>query len=212
MQSSGVEEYLLGVQVLDGTKAYVTGPFGTFLSTSDGGTNWVKHEFQWRKLISSVFEESHMQKIEPNLNAVRFVRPEIGWVVGEFGLILHTRDGGQTWTVQRSGSSLPDLFGLIFLDEHRGWAMGQRGTVIRTNDGGQHWLPVNLETSRDIYGACFEGQRIALVGDRIFLMTENGGSTWTRRDVAENAVINGIAFASTHVILVGQAGLIKSVQ
>ena len=35
------------------------------------------------------------------LNDVEFVDDRLGWAVGEFGVVLATRDGGATWTTQR---------------------------------------------------------------------------------------------------------------
>lgn len=209
MQSSGTKNYLLGVQALDEAKAYAVGAFGTVLSTSDGGTTWMKCNFPWEKLIPQIIEE--YTNVEPNLNAVHFLTKEIGWVVGEFGLILHTRDGGRTWTSQRSGGNLASLFAVIFRDEHRGWAIGQRGALIWTKDGGQHWFPSKLGIDEDLYAASLAGERMVVVGDRVFLTTENGGSTWTRKDFAESLVLTGVALMSKTATVVGQGGVIRIV-
>ena len=150
-------------------------------------------------------------KIEPNLNAVHFVTQEIGWVVGEFGLILHTRDGGRTWTSQRGGGKLPQLCAVIFRDEHQGWAVGQQGTLIWTKDGGQHWYPSKIGIDRDLYAVGLEGKHMVTVGDHVSLTTENGGSAWTRKDFAENAVLTGVAIMSNGVTVVGQGGVIRRV-
>lgn len=41
--------------------------------------------------------------VHGSLNAVHMLNDKQGWAVGEFGTILHTVDGGQNWTVQKSG-------------------------------------------------------------------------------------------------------------
>jgi photosystem II stability/assembly factor-like uncharacterized protein len=210
MQSSGIKDYLLGVHALDENRAYVVGPFGTFLATADGGTTWKKSGFSWEKLIPRILEEVG-SKIEPNLNAVHFVTQEIGWVVGEFGLILHTRDGGRTWTSQRGGGKLPQLCAVIFRDEHQGWAAGQQGTLIWTKDGGQQWNPSKIGIDRDLYAVALEGKHMVTVGDHVSLTTENGGSTWTAKDFAENAVLTGVALMSNEATVVGQGGVIRRV-
>jgi photosystem II stability/assembly factor-like uncharacterized protein len=204
-------DYLLGVQALDKNKVCAVGAFGTFLSTSDQGRTWKKYEFPWERLMSPIAKEFG-GKIEPNLNSVHFITPEIGWTVGEFGLILHTRDGGRTWALQRSGSKLAPLFAVIFHDERRGWAMGQGGTLIWTKDAGQHWFPSKREIGRDLYAATVEGERAVVVGDRVFLKTENGGSTWTQRDFTENLVLNDVAFMSKGATVVGQHGVIRIIE
>lgn len=208
---SEVPNSLFGVQAVSKTKAHAVGAFGTLLSTSDGGKNWMKCKFSWEKLTPRLVQTISAQ-VEPNLNALYFVSEKIGWVVGEFGLVLHTRDGGQTWTSQRSGPDLPVLFAVIFLDEHRGWAMGQLGSFIWTKDGGKNWLPCNVDINRDLYAACFEGGRMVVVGNRIFLKTENEGSTWTRKDFTENLVLNGVALMSNVATAVGQSGVITQIK
>ena len=35
---------------------------------------------------------------------VQFIDPKTGWIVGEFGKIYHTKDGGETWTEQQESS------------------------------------------------------------------------------------------------------------
>jgi serine protease Do len=38
------------------------------------------------------------------LAEVNFVAPKSGWIVGRGGAILHTEDGGRTWSQQKSGT------------------------------------------------------------------------------------------------------------
>ncbi len=210
MQRPG-EEQLLGVQALDKTKAYAVGAFGHFFSTSDGGKTWNRYKFTWEKLIPRIIEELG-GNIEPNLNSVHFVTKDSGWIVGEFGLILNTKDGGRTWALQRAGRDLPQLCAVIFRDERRGWAIGQKGTLLWTKDGGQHWLQNDLGIKRDLYGAAFEGERVVFVGDRLFLKTEDGGSTWIKKDFSENVVFNGVSLMSKNATAVGLGGVIRPLE
>ena len=43
------------------------------------------------------------------LTAVQFVTPELGWCVGHLGVVLQTRDGGQTWVKQLDGLRVASL-------------------------------------------------------------------------------------------------------
>ena len=49
--------------------------------------------------------------------------------MGTGGTILVTRDGGQTWEAQDSGTAA-DLSAVAFSDASRGWAAGEAGTVL----------------------------------------------------------------------------------
>jgi photosystem II stability/assembly factor-like uncharacterized protein len=204
-QNSSTKDQLLGVYALRPTQVFAVGAFGTLLSTSDGGRSWSKHELKWDALIERIVKESGY--VEPNLNAVYFSSPEIGWVVGEFGLVLNTKDGGQTWTSQRYGSDLPQLYAVKFLDTQRGWATGQAGNLIQTRDGGQHWSAVELETKRDLYDVALEDERGVIVGDRVVFVSHDGGSSWKSMGAnPQDQWLSGVALKSSEALAVGQAG------
>jgi photosystem II stability/assembly factor-like uncharacterized protein len=82
-------------------------------------------------------------KEDIRLNDVFFVTPEEGWVSGQFATILHTTDGGQTWTAQLGGdpqSPEGEIGMLSFLDQRHGWAVqGQK--LLATSDG-ENWSAV----------------------------------------------------------------------
>jgi photosystem II stability/assembly factor-like uncharacterized protein len=207
-QSSGTDEQLLGVQALSETEAWVVGAFGTILSTSDGGKNWNRQTLNWKKLIPRVFEES--LALEPNLNGVHFVNRKVGWVVGEFGLILCTNDGGQSWISQRYDIGFPQLCATKFQDHRTGWAVGQKGSLIRTLDGGQHWVPLKVGTEKDLYAISLHDQYGVVVGDGIVLKTKDGGSTWEMVESIPDHWFSGAAIMnmSKAALVVGQAGAI----
>ncbi len=204
-QNSGTKDQLLGVHTPSPLHAFAVGAFGTVLSTSDAGHRWQKHELKWDELIAQIIKDSGY--VEPNLNAVHFSTPEIGWIVGEFGLVLHTRDGGQTWVSQRYGSDLPQLYAVKFFDDGRGWAVGQAGNLIQTADGGQHWSSVQLETKRDLYDLSIEDQHGVIVGDGVILASRDGGASWkSAGGQQKDHWLSGVALTSSEAIAVGQSG------
>lgn len=79
------------------------------------------------------------------LTDVFFVNEQVGWVSGEKGTILHTRDGGTTWKPQLGGdpkSAGPVISDLFFIDEKHGWAaQRQFNKLLRTTDG-ESWEEV----------------------------------------------------------------------
>ncbi len=60
------------------------------------------------------------------------------WACGDDGVIIHTTDGGATWTRQESGVSVM-LWGIDFIDANTGWCVGADGTILGTTDGGATW-------------------------------------------------------------------------
>jgi len=63
-----------------------------------------------------------------------------GWAVGLGGVILHSLDGGVSWSIQNSNTS-ENLFGVSFVNNVQGWVAGENGTILITNNGG---VPVEL--------------------------------------------------------------------
>lgn len=205
VQASGIKDQLLGVHALNSTNAHVVGAFGTLLSTSDGGQNWIRHEIKWDQLIGKIINE--FGYIEPNLNSVHFSSQMKGWIVGEFGLVLHTEDGGNTWTAQRYGSDLPQLYSVKFADDQRGWAVGQAGSLIHTNDGGKRWTAVEINPKRDLYSLSVDGQHCIIVGDGIAFGSDDAGSSWKEiRLNSEDQWLGGVFIKQRTAIAVGPGG------
>ena len=78
----------------------------------------------------------------------------MGLVVGRYGRILRTTDGGITWTKIDSPTTA-HLHGLSFnhenthsgedydsVEENTGWAVGDRGTILQTDDRGLTWREI----------------------------------------------------------------------
>jgi photosystem II stability/assembly factor-like uncharacterized protein len=207
-QKSGTEDQLLGVHAVTPLRVFIVGAFGTLLSTSDGGRSWNKHDVKWDDLIERVIKETGY--VEPNLNAIYFNSAENGWIVGEFGLVMHTRDGGSSWVAQRYGSDFPQLYAIEFQDDRNGWAVGQAGSVIQTRDGGQRWSAVDMESKRDLYDLSFDGARGVIVGDGVVLATQGADPRWIAIDAKQiDRWFTGVLLSSRDAIAVGQAGTTK---
>ncbi len=211
LQQSGVREQLLSVQAMSPKQAFVVGAFGTILSTSDGGVTWRNHRLSWEKLIPRIIKE--VGYMEPNLYAIYFITPELGWIVGEFGLVLHSRDGGQTWISQRYGDNLAQLLDVKFRDSRRGWAIGQDGVFAQTYDGGRHWLEVDIGTKQSLYGISLDGDRGVIVGEGVIFKTNNGGSSWVRWEpFPVNLSLSGVALTNRGAVAVGEMGFIRVIE
>lgn len=79
-------------------------------------------------------------KEDLDLTDVFFANDQTGWVTGEHGTILHTKDGGDTWMPQLGGdlqSAEQPIHDLRFVDGTHGWA-NQRNKLLRTTDG-ENW-------------------------------------------------------------------------
>lgn len=101
--------------------------FGKIVITSNSGTRW---------------EE---QSLLTYIAKVEFVDPSHGWAVARSdsgGRIIHTKDGGKSWTIQRY--DLEDvglLSGISFVDSLHGWAISglTYPWLLQTTNGGETW-------------------------------------------------------------------------
>lgn len=111
-----------------------------------------------------------------NLNEVKFVSINIGYIVGNNGTMLKTTDGGNTWNPLSVGS-FENLTSVCFLDNEIGFVSGV-GFVLKTNDGGITWetLDLNITSSSEIY---FIDNLIGFIGtaNKIYKTTD-GGDNW----------------------------------
>ena len=58
-------------------------------------------------------------------NDIHFINNQEGWVVGDFGVIGNTTDGGTLWVTQTNPDTQDrSLYGVFFLDSNYGWAVG----------------------------------------------------------------------------------------
>ena len=210
-RDSTTAQRLLKGQALNALNYFAVGAFGTFLSSGDGGVTWHAHKLPWDQLVSRLTDE--FGHIEPNLNAVWFVTPQRGWIVGEFGLVLRTDDGGTTWNADKYGADLPQLYDVVFQNDSDGWIAGQLGTLMRTSDGGRSWNTIKLTTTNDLQGLGLRSGWCVAVGDRIAILVRDGGdeSPQILPDLRDS-VLSSVAWNANDPIAVGAAGTIVPIK
>jgi photosystem II stability/assembly factor-like uncharacterized protein len=95
----------------------------TIMRTTDGGNTW--------NVLPT-------KKGEPIYNI--FVKGDRGWIVGNKGTYLLSRDAGTTWERQPETIKSKLLFANVsFSSPSKGWIVGAQGTILRTVDGGDTW-------------------------------------------------------------------------
>lgn len=148
-QQSGTPLSLFDVDFVSVERGFAVGDLSTVVDTTDGGRSW-----RARKVAMStigVTEDMSLAITDPIFYGVDFIDEKTGWVVGEFGQIRSTRDGGETWEAQhgsllqgkfriyRDIMALPTLLCVRFRDTQHGIAIGTYGAIVSTDDGGKTW-------------------------------------------------------------------------
>ena len=210
---TGVKRELLSVDFATAERGVAVGDFGTMIRTEDGGKTWSKVALP----SDLTLPPDVVDIVDPGdvlLYDVDFSTPENGWVVGEFGVIFRTSDGGKTWTTQKSPVETT-LFGVHFADAHNGWAAGIEQVLLHTTDGGQVWrkaeVPGRTGFVLGLYDVAVQGSVGWAIGDSgLLLRSTDGGETWTRVDLPIKLAGNwfrGIALSpGTSGIIVGSDG------
>ncbi|MGE5353163.1 MAG: YCF48-related protein [Acidobacteriota bacterium] len=89
---------------------------------------------------------------------------------------------GQTWTLQKSGTS-NQLRHVFFVDANTGWVVGDR-TILKTTDGGTNWTPQGTMplTSYLQIGCYFIDANTGWIGgEGGVYKTTDGGKTWNNQ-------------------------------
>lgn len=202
--------HLLDIHLVRPCVAFVAGAFGAVFSTTDCGDNWVRKNIPWSQIARRLVHEKG--PVEPDLNAVHFFDDQEGWVGGEFGLLLHTRDAGRTWTARRVGGDLPQVVAIRFADRRNGWAVGLRGTVLHTTDGGRIWTKIDVGTTRDLYSIWTLGRQGMIVGRGVALRTTDSGRKWTITEAFHGSKwLSGVAGTAGSVVAVGRPAAIRRI-
>src|SRR5439155_23242697 len=113
-----------------------------------------------------------------NFYAYSYAAPDHVCVVGEFGTIIASDDGGQTFHQQHAPVE-STLFGVHFVDAGRGWAVGIDGVILRTEDGGATWTSQPAPVAqRSFYDVVVRGQQGWIVGNSgtVLASTDGGAS------------------------------------
>ena len=186
--NSGIDRQLLDIHFADENRGLVVGDYGKMARTDDGGATWTAfHVPEDTKLPEDVAEV-----VEPGdvvLYGVHWADRNHVWVVGEFGVVLHSNDGGQTFHSQTSAAEAT-LFGVYFIDLQHGWAVGMESTMMVTSDGGETWTKIPVDAPKGFALALYEiainkdSQVGWAVGNNGFLLNSmDGGQTWQRVQV-----------------------------
>ena len=152
-------ENTLSIHCAPNGRLWVSASFGTLYWSDSSLAEW--NEF-------SLYEDLQF-------TAVRFVDATNGFAVGEFGTVLATTDGGDSWE-QRA--PIPNEFypmGADFLDATTGWVGGLDGVIWQTTDGGQSWQRQESVTSSPIYNIHANGHGVYAVGGSAKLVEFSGG-------------------------------------
>ncbi|MBF0101576.1 MAG: hypothetical protein HQK77_11780, partial [Desulfobacterales bacterium] len=163
---------LLDIAHPDMNTFVTVGERGHILVSKDKGHSWKQAKVPTRSMLTAVF----------------FANSTHGWAVGHDAVIVHTQDGGESWTRQFFAPEKEQpFFDVWFKDAQFGIAVGAYGLFMITKDGGKQWqeqdyeILENPEFGRAHLYCIVEGpdHKLFLCGESGFLARSNDYSeTW----------------------------------
>lgn len=151
------------------------------------------------------------------LTGVSFADALHGWAVGHWGTILRTEDGGETWALQRTDTSVDrPLFAVQAIDASRALAVGLWSLALVTDDA-HHWHPVQLPKPPDgrradcnLLGAFSRDGRVYVPAERgLVLSSVDGGTNWTYQSTGyAGSLWAGIALRDGTLLVGGLRGTV----
>ncbi|MDQ2820573.1 MAG: YCF48-related protein [Pseudomonadota bacterium] len=184
-----------------GSRVVAVGERGHVLLTDDGG---------------HTPHQALQVPVDTTLTAVSFADARHGWAVGHGGVIVHTDDGGERWTLQRQDKSVDQpLLTVYFRDRLNGWAAGLWSLLLVTRDGGTSWHRVALPPQEGAKRSDLNLLKIFPGPDgQIYIAAERGmvlasaddGSTWRYRDTGGKASLWTGSATGSGALLVGGLG------
>jgi len=177
-----------------GSRLVAVGQRGHVVYSTDSGTSWKQ---------ASV-------PVSSDLTAVFFVDDRQGWAVGHDGVILHTADGGEKWTLQLSGRVANDL--LITAMERRVGAEPTSEDAKKLLAEAQRYKEQGPDKPfLDVWFA--DAQNGYAVGAyNLIFRTRDGGNTWEswfdRTDNPKFFNLYAIRPAAGGLFVAGEGGLV----
>lgn len=212
---SPTDRSLYAVSFADEQVGWAVGADGTLLRSVDGGVTWAAQTAS----VSDGFGGA--APLETALFGVAAVSDHEAWAVGDFGVLLHTKDGSEWRQHPLSEETFGDgnlqeriLNAVDFTDRLNGWIAGEFGTTLRTTDGGDSWISERAVEGvvEDVYlmdvTSAGGGRATATGVGGVVIHTSDGGATWSSEGVPTTAGLFGVARKGSNLVVVGDRGVL----
>ena len=154
--------------------------------------------------------------VNPMLD-VWFEDADHGFVIGAYGMIFRTTDGGESWRDWSDQVANPSGYHLNGITDVTGGGLvivGEAGLILVSTDNGDTWEAQESPYTGSLFGVIGTGNvnEILTYGLRgnIFLST-NLGRSWTTLTNEAGATLNGGTVAKDgRIVLVGNGGVVLS--
>lgn len=150
--------------------------------------------------------------IEISFFDVLFSTADYGLVIGAYGAMLETKDGGNSWEYIGFKVPNPEGFHLNALTtdaENNIYVVGEAGLGIATSDQGKTWRSLVIDYPGSLFGIEVQGNTLYSYGLRgNMFVSKNKGENWQHLDTGvTNHIFSADWLNNKELLLVGAGGL-----
>ncbi len=216
---------LTSVQFVDAQQGWAVGHLGVVLHSADGGETWNKQldGIQAAQLALKAAQQRGDAKLlkaaewlvadgpdKPFLD-LYFSDRQHGYVVGAYGLILRTSDGGSSWQAWMGQVDNPEGLNLyaIRAQGEQLFIAGERGLLLRSSDGGQTFEALESPYEGSFFGllASRSGGLLAYGLRGNAWWSSDQGDSWQQLETGvESALAAGLELNDGRLLLASQSG------
>jgi len=177
-----------------GERLVAVGPRGHIVYSDNQGQDW---------------RQAHVP-VSADLNAVAFPNALEGWAVGNDGVVLHSRDGGASWSRQLDGRQI----GALVADHYQALAEAQPKDERWAQFAAEGQRLAQEGADKPLLGVWFADARHGYVVGvfNLILRTDDGGSSWVpmqdRTDNPQGLHLNAIRAVGDELYIAGEQGLL----
>jgi photosystem II stability/assembly factor-like uncharacterized protein len=198
LQVRAPERQVMQAAAQAGQRLVAVGERGLIVLSDDGGKSW---------------RQARQVPVSVTLTAISFADDKLGWAVGHGGVVLHSRDAGETWVKQADGATLAQA------------ALQAAEQALEQQAGSQpHFQAATLRALSDAKVLVADGpdkplldvhfqdaRRGWVVGAyNLFFETDDGGQSWkslgARLHNPKVLHLNAIRSQGQSVFIVGEQG------
>jgi photosystem II stability/assembly factor-like uncharacterized protein len=189
------------VKALNATTWLAVGYAGTFMKTTNAGTNWTLYT------NAGGTQTSGQGKI---LYSGWFFDANTGLVCGSSGWIGRTTNGGLTWD-SIACSSTGSLYGMHFVNSTTGFIGGSSATILKTTDAGLTWTALTGPTGTiyNIFALDVNNVYAPTSSSGVMFYTTNGGTNWTSTSTGGTTLYDANFINPNTGFVCGSSGHIK---
>ena len=139
-----------------------------------------------------------------------FSDAQTGYIVGSFGDIAHTEDGGKTWQPWLDHIDNPNFYDLNAVAEVGGqiYIAGEQGIVYRLDAAHEKFVALSTGYGGSLFGLTGTVKTLIAFGmEGMIYHSEDRGQTWERSNNTSTAgIMDGVVLADGRIALVSENG------